>query len=746
MSGGLDLRSRRRDPARPNVVVIVLDDSGFAELGCYGSDIATPNIDALAARGIRYNRFHVTALCSPTRASLLTGRNSHAVGMGFLAEVSMTSPGYTARIPASAAMLPRLLRDAGYATFAAGKWHLAPGDAQSAAGPFDRWPLGVGFERYYGFLQGETNQWTPSLVQDNHLIDPPRSVAEGYHLTEDLTDRAIGFVHDVFQGAPGRPFFLYFAPGAMHAPHHVPADWITPYAGAFDGGWDEWRQSTFQRQVESGVVPSRAVLTERPSWIAGWDQLTGSQRRRYARMQEVYAGFMTHTDAQIGRLLSALGSAGALDNTLVVLLADNGASGEGGPHGMLNKHRHGAGAQSEDADPLDRWGGPDTYPQYSWGWAWAGNTPFRRWKRYAWLGGTRTPLIVSWPNGVQARNEIRGQLCHVIDLAPTILECCGVEPPALVDGVPQQPIDGRSIAPTFDDAAAADPVDVQYFETTGSRSIIADGWKATTDHVGRGNPYERSLMEGSRSFEEDRWALFRLDQDFSEASDLAHEHPDVVQRLQDLWLTEAVRNNVLPLEDAMHARDPGMMSPPGYPPQRRSVFRPGASPIVERSLPGLQAGGSITADVDVARTGPEGVICALGDWSGGFALFVRDGQLTFAMTSQGTPGHVSAPLALAPGRHRIGCTIAPRSAGETVLELTVDDAPVASAVVPVVVPPIWQHGVGRLRIGRDAGLPVTRDYEPPFPWTGYLHTLTVEGREMDGPKATDAVSAALKAE
>lgn len=737
---------QRRDPGPPNVVIAVLDDSGFAELGCYGSDIATPNIDGLAARGIRYNRFHVTALCSPTRASLLTGRNSHAVGMGFLSEISMRSPGYTGRIPASAAMLPRLLRDAGYATFAAGKWHLAPGDAQSAAGPFDRWPLGVGFERYYGFLQGETNQWTPSLVQDNHLIDPPRAVAEGYHLTEDLTDRAIGFVNDVLHGAPGRPFFLYFAPGAMHAPHHVPSDWVAPYRGAFDDGWDELRQRTFRRQLETGIVPGNAILTERPSWITGWDQLSGSQRRRYARMQEVYAGFMTHTDAQIGRLLDALRSAEVLDNTLVVLLADNGASGEGGPHGMFNKHLHGVGALTEADDPLDSWGGPDTYPQYSWGWAWAGNTPFRRWKRYTWLGGTRTPLIVSWPGHIRARNEVRGQVCHVIDLMPTILDCCDVDPPAEVDGVRQQPIDGRSIAPTFDDPDAADPCDLQYFETTGSRSIIADGWKATTDHVGRGNPYERSLMEGSRSFEQDRWALFRLDQDFSEAVDLAPEHPDVVRRLQELWSAEAIRNDVLPLEDAMHARDPGMMSPPAYPPRRRSVFRPGASPIVERSLPSFRAGGRITADVDVAGADVEGVLCALGDWSGGFVLYLRGGDLTFALVSQGTAAHVSAPVSLVAGRHRVGCAIAPRSVDEMVLQLSVDDALVASAVAQATVPPIWQHGVGRLRIGHDAGLPVVRDYEPPFPWTGTVHSLTVEGLEADRPSATEAASSALQGE
>lgn len=355
-------------------------------------------------------------------------------------------------------------------------------------------------------------------------------------------------------------------------------------------------------------------------------------------------------------------------------------------------------------------------------------------------------MILSWPRHIQARNEIRSQLCHVIDLMPTILDCCDVDPPVDVDGVRQQPIDGRSIAPTFDAAAAPDPRDLQYFETTGSRSIIADGWKATTDHVGRGNPYERSLMEGSRSFEEDRWALFRLDQDFSEAIDVARERPDVVKRLQDLWLAEAVRNNVLPLEDAMHARDPGMMSPPEYPPRQRSVFRPGASPIVERSLPGFRAGGRITADVDVARTGPEGVLCALGDWSGGFALYVRDGHLTFTLVSQGAAGHVSALVALVGGRHRLGCAISPRSADQTFLELTVDDVPVASAVAQVAVPPIWQHGVGRLRIGHDTGLPVTRDYEPPFPWTGTLHTLTVEGRESDRPPATETVSSALQGE
>ena len=518
----------------PNVVLIVLDDLGFGQLGCFGSGIATPHIDGLADRGLRYNHFHVTSLCSPTRACLLTGRNHHAVGMGFLTDLPMAFPGYTGRVPKSAATLPRLLRDAGYNTMAVGKWHLVPGGERSYAGPFDRWPLGYGFERYYGFLQGDTNHWSPHLVRDNTYVEPPRTPAEGYHLTEDLADNAIRYVNEQHQAAPDRPFFLYFALGAMHAPHHVAPEWIEPYRGAFDQGWERRREAVFARQLDAGVVPEGTTLSERPSWIQAWDTLSPDAQRMLARQQEVFAGFLSHTDAQIGRVLDELEALGILDNTLVMLVSDNGASGEGGALGTFNEHRfteHIPETVEQNLEWSDELGGIRSYPHYSWGWAWAGNTPLRLWKRYTWLGGTRTPLIVHWPAGTTARGEMRTQFVHAIDLMPTVLDACGVVAPAVVDGVTQQPIDGATIRATFDDPTAPDPRTVQYFEMLGSRSIVADGWKATTDHVSKGVMDEERLMEGSRAFADDEWALFRLADDFSECHDLAAEHPDVLDAL-----------------------------------------------------------------------------------------------------------------------------------------------------------------------------------------------------------------------
>ena len=379
----------------PNVVLIVLDDLGFAQLGCFGSDVATPHIDALAAGGLRYNRFHVTSLCSPTRACLLTGRNHHAVGMGFLADIPIGFPGYSGTIPRSAATLPRILRDVGYSTFAVGKWHLAPRWELSASGPFDRWPLGLGFERYYGFLGGDTNQWAPELVSDNGFVEPPRSPDDGYHLTDDLADRAIRFVHDQQQATPDKPFFLYFATGAMHAPHHVAREWIERYRGCFDAGWEAWRVGAFDRQREIGVVPEGTTLTARPSWVRPWDGLSSDERRLFSRMMEVFAGFLSHTDAQIGRVVDFLAQTGRLDDTLVILCSDNGTSAEGGPIGSLNEHRFTHDRTDDIADTLahiDDLGGFHAYNHYAWGWAWAGNAPFRLWKRYTWLGGVRTPL------------------------------------------------------------------------------------------------------------------------------------------------------------------------------------------------------------------------------------------------------------------------------------------------------------------------------------------------------------------
>ncbi|WP_241841445.1 arylsulfatase [Pseudofrankia sp. BMG5.36] len=730
----------------PNVVVILFDDMGFAQLGCYGSDIRTPNIDRLAAGGLRYNRFHVTSLCSPTRASLLTGRNHHAVGMGFLVDLPLAFPGYTGRIPKSAAALPRLLRDAGYNTFAVGKWHVLPRGERSPAGPFDRWPLGMGFERYYGFLQGDTNQWTPNLVSDNQYIDPPRRPEDGYHLSEDLADTAIRMVTDQQHAAPGKPFLLYFSLGAMHAPHQVAPEWVAPYQGQFDHGWDRWREEVFARQIDAGIVPAGTVLTERPPWVAGWDELTPDARRMHARPHEVYAGFLSHTDAQIGRLCDALERLGVLDNTLILLMSDNGASAEGGQHGTVNEHRFSNRVRETvegNLASLEDWGGFRSYSHYSWGWAWAGNTPLRLWKRYTWLGGTRVPLVVHWPAGIRSRGEIRGQFCHAVDVLPTVLDVCGVEAPDAVDGVTQQPMDGASFTASFEDATAPAARQTQYFEMLGSRSIVNGRWKATTDHVARGVVDEEELMTGSRDFAADHWALFDLEQDFSEAADVAAVHPETVRRLQEVWLIEAGRNNVMPMSEGLTDRI-GAIVPADYSPGNKAVFRPGGSPIFDESIPNLSFGFRMSVEAEVAPEGAQGVLLALGDWNGGYALYAVDGLLRFTLCPAGDPVTVKASTPLSPGRHCLSVTFSPDGPGGE-LTLACDGETLGSATMTVGVPFVMQHGGAHLCLGHDRGFPVCDDYVPPFPWRGAIHDVTVETPVLGRSPAAD-VRAALHAD
>jgi arylsulfatase A-like enzyme len=738
--------SHARPPAgAPNVVAVVLDDVGFAQLGGFGSDIATPHLDRLARNGLRYNRFHVTALCTPTRAAFLTGRNHHAVGMGFLADIPLAYPGYTARLPRSAATLPRLLRDAGYSTLAVGKWHLTPRFERSAAGPFTQWPLGVGFERYYGFLQGDTNHWAPNLVADNHYVDPPAAPAEGYHLSEDLAGTAIRFLLDQQHAAPGKPFFLYVALGAAHAPHHVTPDWVEPYRSRFDRGWDAWRQEVFERQVGSGVVPAGTRLTERPPWVAVWAELEPGARRMLARQQEVFAGFLTHADAQLGRLISFLETSGRLDDTLLLVFSDNGASAEGGAVGSVNEHRFTSGLPESLADNLahyDDWGGPRTYNHYSWGWAWAGNTPFKLWKRYTWLGGTRTPLIVHWPAGIAARGEIRDAFVHVTDLLPTVLDVAGVPAPASVDGVPQQAIDGASIRRTFADPAAPGR-DTQYFELLGSRSIVHGRWKATTNHVSAGVLDEEQLAVGSRRFEDDRWELFDLSGDFSEATDLADANPDVVADLERRWHTEAERNQVLPIDDTLTSRI-GAIIGPAWPTGDDLTFRPGGGPVCDESVPLLFGGFRFTVDV-LAREPAEGVLFALGDWTGGYALFVAGGTLVFTFSRAGELLELGADRPVPPGRGTLGagCTTGPDGG---VFHLFHGDAVVGRLAFGGGLPAVQQHGGAGLRLGFDAGLAVSTRYAPPAPWNGDLFAVRCQTPGPPLPGAAEQLPSALHAD
>ncbi|HUC04472.1 MAG TPA: arylsulfatase [Acidimicrobiales bacterium] len=731
----------------PNVVAIVLDDTGFGHLGCFGSDIATPHVDALAAQGAPFNRFHVTSLCSPTRAAFLTGRNHHAVGMGFLSDIPLAFPGYTSRLPRSAATLARVLRDAGYSTLAVGKWHLTPRWQRSAAGPFDTWPLGVGFERHYGFLQGDTNHWAPNLVCDNHYIDPPRRPEEGYHLSEDLVDQAVRMLQDQRHAAPGKPFFLYFALGAMHAPHHVAPEWVEPYRGAFDHGWDTWRADLFARQVATGVVPEGTVLTPRPSWVQGWDELSADERRMHARQQEVFAGFLTHTDAQIGRLLGAVDAAGQLEDTLVLLFSDNGASAEGGRDGSVNEHRFTAHVRESVADnlaALEDWGGFSTYNHYSWAWAWAGNTPLRLWKRYTWLGGTRTPLIVRWPGHVGAPGTFRPQFAHAIDLMPTVLEATGVCAPPVVDGIPQQRMDGTSLVGALDDPASAEVHRTQYFEMLGSRAIYHDGWKATTDHISTGILDEEERAVGSRTFAGDTWELFDLSADFSEGVDLAASEPERLRQLTELWMSEAARNQVLPISDGLVDRFGGMI-PPAWPPGHVATFRPGGGPVHDESVPPLWGGFRLRADVELTGAG-SGVLCALGDWFGGYALFMVDGRVRFSFARAADTLDLASAEPLGPGEHLLQVAYAISGDAGRML-LMIDDTVVDHLAVEGMLPIALQHGGAGLRLGHDSGFPVSRDYEPPARFAGgTLRRVTIEVPGSPLPDPVEEIRAALHAD
>ncbi|MGY2702680.1 arylsulfatase [Nocardioides sp. HB32] len=730
-------------PDAPNVLIVVLDDIGFAQLGCFGAGFRTPNIDRVAAQGLRYNRFHVTAVCSASRAALLTGRNHHAVGMGVTQEAALGFPGYHGRIPPSAATMARVLRDHGYNTMAVGKWHLTPKGEYSAAGPFERWPLGLGFERYYGFLGAETNQWAPELVRDNTHIEPPRTPEEGYHLTEDLVDQTIRMIRDQQQAAARKPFLCYLATGAAHAPHQVTEEWVAPYRGQFDDGWEAWRQRAYDRQVAEGVVPPDTVLTERPPWVPEWESLPAEERRLFARYMEVFAGFVTHTDHHLGRLFDFLDEQGIADETLVMVLSDNGASAEGGPTGTLNEAAGWLGL-TEDVgtalEHIDEIGGPDANNHYPWGWAWAGNAPLRLWKRYAWLGGVRTPLVVRWGDRLAERGGVRPQFCHAVDLYATVLDAAGVEMPETVDGVTQQPIDGASMLASFADPDAAEHRRLQYFEMMGSRGIYHDGWKAVTDHVA--NQFgEREHVIGSHDFDTDRWSLYRLSEDFSESADVADEHPDVVRRLEGLWWAEAGRNQVLPLFEFPASM--AHLHPGEFPPPESATYRPGGGPVQESQLPAAMGGFVLTAYLEVPATGGEGIVAALGDRHGGWACYLLNGRPTATFALLDGPVRVAATDPLAPGAHVLELRYEPGRSAQVVL--AVDGADVAEAPLPGLMffPNLSTAGAGLL-VGRDRGVAVSRDYRPPFTFSGVLDRVELRsGRPDARPERGTELKAAV---
>jgi arylsulfatase len=714
-----------RDGA-PNVVVIVLDDTGFAQLGCYGSDIATPNIDALAGRGVQLTNFHTTAICSPTRACLLTGRNHHRVGMGMLPDLPMAFPGYTARIPDEAGTLAQVLRSEGYATFAVGKWHLTPRDERGPSGPFDRWPIAKGFEHHYGFLAGDANHWAPELVRDHSFVDPPRTPEEGYHLSEDLADEAITRVRELRRNQPQRPFMLWLALGASHAPHHVAPEWSDPYSGSFDDGWEAWRRRVLARQVESGVVAEGVEVPSLPDYVPDWDALPPEERHLYARMMEVYAGFLTHADAQIGRVLDALDELGERDDTIVVLVSDNGSSGEAGPHGSVSEYRFAQG-RGEDLElnlrRIDDLGGPKVYNHYPWGWAEAGNTPARRFKRYTFEGGVRDPCIVSWPGGLPDGGGLRHQYCHAIDVMPTLLDLAGVEMPDVIAGVPQMSLDGVSLRSMLESEGAVDPRTSQYYECWGSRAMYEDGWKVVTDHVSRLTDTEHELIPGSDDFSTDRWLLFDTHADPAECRDLSEDHPEIRDRLVARWHEEAERNGVLPLSDGILDRLSHLFLP--WPSGSTKVdLRPGER-VFEDNVPGLSAGFEATAHLRAPLpTGSSGVIAEQGDYNGGWVWY-SDGARLCVVVSFVSEYETHLEVDLPVGATELRLVGRPVE-GSMELELQAEGQVLGGMALPHPWPGLWSpNSSATLIVGVGRPSPVCDGYDPLRAFDGGLERLEI---------------------
>ncbi|HEX5859384.1 MAG TPA: arylsulfatase [Microbacterium sp.] len=733
---------RARDGA-PNVLTVVLDDTGFGQLGCYGSPIATPNIDALAAQGLRYTRMHTTALCSPSRSCVLTGRNHHANATASINELATGYPGYNGQIPFENGFLSEMLQAHGYSTYMVGKYHLLPSEFESAAGPYDRWPLGRGFERFYGFLGGDTSQWTPDLVYDNHQVEPPRSPEEGYHLTEDLADKAIDFIADAKQVAPHKPFFLHFCPGAVHAPHHVAQEWADRYKGQFDEGWDVYRERVFARQKELGLMAADSELSRHDPDVPEWDSISPEARRLASRMMEVFAGFLSHTDHHIGRLLEFLRETGELDNTIVMLVSDNGASPEGGPTGTSNELQFFNNAPEplqDSVEAIDELGGPTTFNHYPWGWTWAGNTPFRRWKRETYRGGTTDPFIVHWPAGFKSRGEIRDHYAHIIDMVPTILDALSIDPPATVRGVTQSPIHGVSFAHTFDDATAASLHRTQYFEMFGHRAIDHDGWRAVCPWPGPsfaeaagtalGTPITAEMLgrlDGSG------WELYHVATDPAEARNLAGENRDKLIELISIWYVQAGKYNVLPIDGSGLER--AMVERPQIAETRdQYTFRPGTQTVPFFAGPRvLNRPHAITADATIRAGGADGVLLCQGTAVGGWTFYVEDGRLHYAHNYvRRAIYRVAAPDPLPEGRHELRFEFEPTGApdipnGKGVpgrAQLYVDGALVAEEDFPVTIPIIINPG--GMTCGADPGSPVSPDYRSPFRFTGELHSVTVD--------------------
>ena len=700
----------------PNVVTILFDDTGFSHFGCYGSTIETPNIDRLAANGLLYNNFHTTALCSPTRACLLTGRNHHSVGMRGLSNFNTGFPNCTGSITKRAATIAEILGSHGYATFATGKWHVSPMDETSGAGPYDQWPLGRGFDRYYGFLQGETSQFHPELYYDNHPVDQPKSYEKGYHVTEDIVDKSIEFIRDQKSLVPEKPFFLYCCFGATHAPHQAPKEYIDKYKGRFDEGWDKTREKWLTRQKEMGVVPPDTELAPLNPGVKPWDELTDGEKKLGLRLQEAFAGFLDHTDHHIGRLVDFLESIGELDNTLLVVMSDNGASQEGGPIGVMDTMKFFNGFPEdldESLERLDEIGGPNTNNNYPWGWAQAGNTPLKRYKQNTHGGGIRDPLVIHWPKNISDKGRVRSQYHHATDIVPTILDALDIEAPMEYNGIPQMPIHGTSLAYTFAAENADTPTTkhTQYYEMFGHRGIWHNGWKAVTFH------------QTGTSFDNDQWELYHIEKDFSECRDLAQERPDKVKELIEIWWAEAGKYGVLPLDDDLTKLFRGRPKPFSPKLRNRYVLYPPVSHITVDAAPTI--GGrsfTLTAEIDRKDATTDGVLLALGAATSGLSFYIKDGFLVFDYNFFQNHHRIISTQKVPVGTSDVTVRFE-RIDKTSKATLLINGNTCGTIDIPGVMRMITAQGMD---VGRDSGSPVTDDYKAPFTFSGDIHRIVID--------------------
>ncbi|MBZ5537817.1 MAG: arylsulfatase [Acidobacteriia bacterium] len=705
----------------PNVLIVLIDDVGFGASSAFGGPCRTPTAERLAANGLRYNRFHTTALCSPTRQALLTGRNHHTVGMGGITEMATSAPGNCSIRPKSCAPLAETLKLNGYSTAQFGKCHEVPVWETSSMGPFEHWPTGGGgFEYFYGFVCAETNQYYPAIYEGTTPMEPEKTPEEGYHFTTDLTAKAIQWVRQQKSLMPDKPFFMYFAPGATHAPHHVPKEWSDKYKGRFDQGWDKLREETFTRQKQLGVIPPEAKLTRRHPEIPAWDDISDGMKPILARQMEIYAGFLEHTDHHVGLLIDTLEDLGVLDNTLIYyIIGDNGASAEGTLQGTFNEMLTLGGfghLETEEfmKNNIDKFGGPEAYNHYAVGWAHAMDTPYQWTKQVAshW-GGTRNGTIVYWPNGIKTKGEVRSQFHHVIDVAPTILEAAGLPQPAFVNGIQQKPYEGVSMTYSFDDAKAPERHETQYFEMVGNRGIYHKGWTAVTKHR---TPWILGLVK-LPPFDDDVWELYDTNTDWTQSHDLAKEMPDKLHQLQRLWLIEATKHNVLPLDDRLVERgNPDISGRPQLVRGNRQLLFSGMTRLSASSCVNLlNKSHAITAEVVVPEAGAQGVIFAAGGLTGGFSLYAKDGKPKYCYNFFGlTHYYVEGTRAIPPGKHQVrmefGYDGGGLAKGGTV-SLFIDGQKIGEGRVEMTEP--FGFSIDETcDVGMEAGSPVSPDYGP----------------------------------